>query len=229
MKGIAVTGAVVALGALGGLAAFLFVGKEPPRRVGRGEGTVARAAEPAAERFVKVWVGDAFPDFEVRSLDGTRTFRLSRDRDPGKFTVINFHSPDCPCAANCAALINEMAKAGDADYEIVGILAGKPMDADFYARTRAQVAEGVAAFPLYDDADGTVRALAGAKRTPTVWVLDRGGRVAYVGAPENTLFPGSPGHRYLLREALEALRTGRTPEPQSFAPLGCPIDPTEGN
>lgn len=222
----ALAAAVLAFALFAGLAAHVLLGV-PARTTAPSRPRAAATPRPA-ERFVKVWVGEEFPDFEVRRLDGTGTFRLSRDRDPAKFTIINFHSPDCPCAANCAELINEMAKAGDSDYQIVGILAGKPMDEDFYRRTRAQVAEGIASFALYDDPDGRVRDLAGAKRTPTVWVLDRAGRVAFVGAPENTLFPGSPGHRYLLREAIEALRAGRAPDPPSYAPLGCPIDPTAG-
>jgi len=176
------------------------------------------------DRFVKVWVGDTFPDFEVPRLDGG-TYKLSRDRDPGKYTVIVMHSPDCPCAANCASLINDMEASGLDDVEVLGILAGVRVDEDFIKRSQDQVDEGLVTFRLYTDPENKVRNMLDAKRTPTVWVLDKDGKVAYVGAPENTLFPGSPGHRYLLRDALDALRAGKAPDPQFFEPLGCPIDP----
>ena len=69
-----------------------------------------------------------------------------------------------------------------------------------------------------------MKELLGAKRTPTIWVVDKEGRVAFVGAPESTLFPGAPGHRYLLREAVDAVRAGKAMEPRFFEPLGCPIE-----
>ena len=213
---------IVVLGLI--LASIALFGVRIPPGSPSTEPPIASPDAPKQERFVKVWVGDTFPDFEVERVDGG-TYKLSRDRDAQKFTIINMHSPDCPCAANCASLINDMEASGVKDVEVIGILAGVRVDEDFIKRAQDQVDEGLVTFRLYTDPENKVRNMLDAKRTPTVWVLDKAGKVAFVGAPENTLFPGSPGHRYLLRDALEALRAGKVPDPQFFEPLGCPIDP----
>jgi peroxiredoxin len=216
--------AAAALGVVVIAGAVLFFGVNPSATKSSAPHESAAPSEPKVDRFVKVWVGDTFPDFEVPRLDGG-TYKLSRDRDPKKYTVINMHSPDCPCAANCASLIGDMEASGVDDVEVLGILAGVRVDEDFIQRSQDQVDEGLVTFRLYTDPENKVRTMLDAKRTPTVWVLDKDGTVAFVGAPENTLFPGSPGHRYLLRDALDALRAGKKPDPQFFEPLGCPIDP----
>lgn len=171
-------------------------------------------------------IGQSLPDFELAPLDeGGASFRLSRDRDAKRFLVINFHSPDCPCAENCAKLVNEMMAEGFGnDVQIVGILPGNQADSDVKERVRAQAADGAVAFPVFVDRDRTVERLLGARRTPEIWILDREGRIVFWGAPENTLFPGTSNHRYLLREAIVALRQGRRPDVQAYPPLGCPIE-----
>lgn len=207
---------------LGGTAAVLLrIRSEmnpPLAKINRSARTPSRLAS------LKIQVGDPLPDFEVPGLDGG-SFSSLKDWDPStEILVINFHSPDCPCAVNCAALVNEMQQAGAEGLRIIGILSGPGQDEYYRARARDQVREGVVTFPLYLDPDQTVRRIFGAERTPTVWVFATDGQAAFVGAPESTLFPDVEGHRFLLREAVEALRNGVMPEVQAYEPLGCPFE-----
>lgn len=174
-------------------------------------------------RAGRTFVGDIIPDLGLETLDGYR-MRLADVYDGEHFVVVTFHHPDCPCAANCGRLISEMGKEGYDDVRVVGILSAGEGDERVMKALAQQREEGIVTFPMFLDRDGEIRKLLGATRTPEMWVTDKSGRIVFYGAPENTLFPGSPGHRYLLREAIDAMRKGTTPEIQSFEPIGCPID-----
>lgn len=189
----------------------------------RAQDSTAPTSTAAPVAKAQATVGQPFPDFTLPGIDGG-TFTLSRDRDPQRYTVLVFHSPDCPCAANCASLIAEMGTPKyAAAVQVIGILEGK-IDEFYLGRAREQLASGAVTFPLYIDADRSLADLVGAERTPTVWVLDKAGRTVFCGAPENTLFPGTESHRYLLREVIDALLAGRPAPLEWHAPLGCPIE-----
>lgn len=169
-------------------------------------------------------IGDRMPDFELTDPSGARK-KLSSFIDGKQFVVINFHHPDCPCAASCGRLVATMVKEGYKDMTVLGILSAGADDERVQTALTEQRAEGIINYPIFHDPNGALRAKLGAQRTPEIWVLDREGRIAYWGAPENTLYAGGPKHRFLLREAIDALRAGKSPAIVSYEPIGCPIDP----
>jgi peroxiredoxin len=168
-------------------------------------------------------LGDNFPDITLADGEG-KPVRLHDLRGEDRFLVVLFHSPDCPCSASCGRLVNEMTAAGYDDVTVVGILASGHDDLRVMAALDEQIKDGTVTFPIYIDPEGDARRALGATRTPELWVVDKERRIAFYGAPENTLYPGSTGHRYLLREAIDALRKGERPEIERYDPIGCPID-----
>jgi peroxiredoxin len=186
------------------------------------EAVAAPAATPD-EAAGNLRLGEKMPDFELKGDDG-KPFHLADLQDGEHFVVVTFHHPDCPCAASCGKLISEMGHDGYTDVRVVGIQATDFDDERVKTALAQQVKDGIVTFPVYADRDGAVRKLLGATRTPEMWVLDKQGRIAFYGAPENTLFPGAPGHRFLLRDAIDALRKGKVPEIRRYDPIGCVID-----
>jgi len=191
------------------------------QEIDRQQGAVVKASEGQAAGNFRL--GDKLPDFTVQDAEG-KPVRLSSFLDGEHFVVVNFHHPDCPCAANCGRLINEMEQEGYADQvKVVGILSSDTRDDRVLKALQTQIEQKEISFPVFFDHDQSVVKLLGATRTPEMWVLDKEGRIVFYGAPENSLFPGSPGHRYLLREAMAALQAGKSPEIARFDPIGCRI------
>lgn len=184
---------------------------------------IADVAVPTAGNFQ---LGDKIPDFTVETEAGEKV-SLSDFQDGEHFVVVNVTHPDCPCAESCSKLINEMESEGYDDVKVMGVL---PVDEDNPRVVKAlhkQEEDGIVTFPVYFDPERVAVKMLGAVQTPTVWVLDKEGRIRFWGAPENTLFAGSEGHRYLLREAIDALRKGEDPPVKTFKPIGCAIEGAE--
>lgn len=213
------------LGLLVFVAAFIIGASAVAYRVGQIAGQqererieIERRAFPAGHLFL----GDEFPRLTVHDRND-QPIQVRDMIDGEHFVVINFHHPDCPCAENCAYLIGDMQEEGYDDVRIVGIMSSGTRDERNLANLDRQIEEGAVTFPVYMDHDRSAQNTLGATRTPEIWVLDKEGRVRYHGAPESTLFPGSEDHRYLLKEAIDALREGQEPEIRLMAPIGCPI------
>lgn len=171
-------------------------------------------------------LGDKLPDFELETYAGER-HHLADLIDGKNFVVVIWHSPACPCAHNCAnAIAAEITPERYPDVAMLGVVSDHSWNADWFKDDmQRQIDAGIVSFPVVVDRDQAVRALYGAERTPTVWVADREGRIRYWGAPENVLDPDGKGYRFLLGEALDALRAGKQPSTQRFEPIGCPIGP----
>lgn len=170
----------------------------------------------------KVGPGERVPDVALVGEDGKATTLGALIPGEG-FAAVVFHHPDCPCSANCGHLVNELAASGASDFRAIGILAADADDARVRDALALQRRDGAIAFPVLLDADRSAVRAFGATHTPEVWLVDARGVVHFHGAPENTLFPGTPGHRRLLADALESLRAGREPSPAAWEPIGCEI------
>lgn len=182
------------------------------------------AVVPVSGNAGNLTLGGSAPDFELATYDG-QSIRLSDQLDGDHFVCVIWHSPACPCAHNCATAISErLTTEAYADLRIVGVMSDGNWDYDYMqADLERQIADGVVTFPVVLDKDQSLMKQYGAERTPTVWLLDQKGRIRYWGAPESTLEPTASGYRFLLKEAVDALRKGQQPAVQSFDPIGCKI------
>ena len=76
--------------------------------------------------------------------------------------------------------------------------------------------------PYLHDATQEVAAAFGAQKTPDVFVLDSEGILRYRGAPDSD--PDDPSHRAAwLRDALDAVLAGPSPDLPETPPVGCSI------
>jgi hypothetical protein len=62
----------------------------------------------------------------------------------------------------------------------------------------------------------------GAARTPEVFLLDADRRLVYHGAPDSD-YEDEAGAEPWLRNALEAVLSGKAPDPAETAPVGCTV------
>lgn len=199
---------------------------------GCGDGAPTNTASPAtaaggeAPAAGNLRIGARLPDFELPDyFTGDKT-RLADLVDGESYVAVLWHSPSCPCARNCAAAISAKLTPEDyPDLRVIGITSDAFWDFDWFKDDLAmQVDEGLLTFPVLLDKDRSVMEVYGAERTPTVWLADKDGTIRFFGAPENTLVPEGEDYRFLLKEAVDALRAGNQPDVVTFAPIGCPID-----
>jgi hypothetical protein len=73
------------------------------------------------------------------------------------------------------------------------------------------------------DADHTVADRYEAQTTPHAYLIDRQGYLRYCGAVDDVSFRQREPTRVYLEEAVEALQSGRIPEPAETQPFGCII------
>ena len=91
------------------------------------------------------------------------------------------------------------------------------------ARARiAQTRATVSAFLF--DVDGSIARSYGAKTTPSFFVIDRDGKLAYEGAMDDQVFADQDtGHEH-MKSALNDLVTGRRVQHPETTPQGCAIE-----
>jgi peroxiredoxin len=135
--------------------------------------TAVRAAEPPAAPAIAV---ATLPRIPLVSLDGqpTRLDQLAA----GKPALVSFWATWCDaCAAELAALNRLHDRATASGALVIGVDVGEPRD-----KASAFVREhGLAYAQLVDEKMELADAL-GQKRLPATLVLDRQGRVVFVGA-----------------------------------------------
>jgi len=76
--------------------------------------------------------------------------------------------------------------------------------------------------PYLHDESQEVAAAYGARTTPDVFVLDADGRLRYRGAPDADYRDESQNASW-LRDAIDAVLSGRDPDPAETDPVGCSI------
>lgn len=166
-------------------------------------------------------IGESVPTFALPDTEGVL-------HHPGGVpaTVVVFTCNHCPYALAWHERIVEAAKAYAA--RGVSTLAINPNDAERYprdspeqmkARVDAGEFDGV---PYLRDESQHVARDYDAKTTPDVFVLDSDGVLRYRGAPDADYEDPGQDAAY-LRQALDAVLDGRTPDPAETEPVGCSI------
>jgi peroxiredoxin len=170
-----------------------------------------------------VGVGERAPSYDLRDTDGRAWPLTGADHAPA--TVVVFTCNHCPYALAWHDRIADAAR----DYADRGVrfLAINPNDGeryphDSYEAMQQRVAAEDWPMPYLHDADQQAARAFGAKATPDVFVLDDQGVVRYRGAPDADHDDPSLRARW-LRDALDAVLAGATPDLAETRPVGCSI------
>ena len=184
--------------------------------------------EKKEQKAGAVEIGSAAPDFKLPTADG-KTVSLADFK--GKTVVIEWFSPYCPYSGQSsddsywstgrAKQVIDAVKAADADAVYLCInsthdgYSGKDSATNMKDSLAAVASSPV---PVLMDASGSVGHAYGAKTTPHMFIVDREGNVAYIGAPTS-----KDGKDLWAANAVKAIKDGKKPEPSRTKNSGCGV------
>lgn len=168
-------------------------------------------------------LGDEAPAFELAGTDGE--LHSLPGQGEAEATVVVWTCNHCPYALawhdRIQAVAREWAGRGVAFFQVNSNDAERyPADSLDAMRERAEAGE--LATPYLHDPDQSAARAFGALKTPDVFVLGSDLRLAYRGAPDADYDDPSLGAVW-LRGALEAVTSGREPDPAETDPVGCGV------
>ena len=175
----------------------------------------------------RVDVGAQAPQFSAKGADGKQ--HSLRDY-AGKLVVLEWTNPVCPfTAVKYKSGTMQALQRYAASRQIVwlSIDTAAPDKAGYLtppaARARiAQTHATVTAFLF--DVDGNIARSYGAKTTPSFFLVNRDGKLAYEGAMDDQVFADdSAGHEY-VKSALDDLVAGRPVQKTETQPQGCAVE-----
>jgi len=186
------------------------------------------AALTLASAALAVETGKPAPDFTGTDING-KTVKLSDYK--GKIVVIESYNSDCPFCNNqyktgaMQELQNDLASKG-----VVWLLVNSVNPNNSSHRTPDQAKQEIAekkivATAWLDDSSGAVGHLYGMKTTPHMFVVDKDGTLAYAGAIDDKPTPNHDPKtaRNYVREAVDALITGKPVPVAQTKPYGCSV------
>jgi peroxiredoxin len=189
-----------------------------------GIGMVAFAHATALGR---VEVGAQAPPFSAKGADGKQ--HSLRDY-AGKLVVLEWTNPVCPFTAvkyKSGAMQALQRFAASRQIIWLSIDTSAPGKAGYLtaAAARARIAQTHATVTGFlFDVDGNIARSYGAKTTPSFFVVNRDGKLAYQGAMDDQVFADdAAGHEY-VKSALDELAAGRRVQKTETQPQGCAIE-----
>ena len=134
-----------------------------------------------------VKIGQAAPAFELKDTDG-KTVKLADFK--GKVVVLEWFNPECPFVvkhhADNKTMANTYAKYKDKGVVWLAINSGAAGKQGAGTELNAQYKKDwKIEYPILIDETGKAGKLYGSKNTPTMFVIDAAGNLAYMGAIDN--------------------------------------------
>lgn len=180
-------------------------------------------SEPASKRPNGLAPGADAPRFELPGTDGVAHTLPA----PGEAaaSVVVFTCNHCPYALAWHDRI--LSVASDYAARNVRCFAINSNDserfpADAFEAMQARVATEPWPFPYLRDESQEVARTYDAQTTPDVYVFDRNLKLVYSGAPDADFDDPSQNASW-LRDALDAVLAGKTPQPAETPPVGCSV------
>lgn len=168
-------------------------------------------------------IGDAAPAFSDLAGTDDRRYALA-DFAEARAVVVLFTSNACPISKGYDERVVALAaEFSPAEAQFVAINASRP-DAESLQHMRERAEASGYEFPYVEEPSQETAEAFGVLRTPTVFVLDRERRVAYMGAIDDSPRQPKKVKRDYLRAALRALVAGEVPAAQETKPQGCDVE-----
>jgi peroxiredoxin len=197
------------------------------RRLILGAAAAAALSAPAAAKPV---VGQPAPAFQAVDADG-RTRSLAEFR--GRTVVLEWTNNGCPYVKrnySTGAMQSAQRQAKDRGAAVwLTVASSAPGQQGYMTGAEAKAWQSQAKSAptaILLDPDGKIGRLYGAKTTPHMFVIDGGGRIAYMGAiddkPTNDPTKAAGAKNYVLA-ALDDIRAGRKVAQPVTRPYGCSV------
>ena len=190
---------------------------------------IAFVGTSAPTRASGVQVGQPAPDFVATDSQG-KSVALSSLR--GKTVVLEWTNHECPYTRKHydSGNMQGLQKAATADgvvwLSIVSSAPGREGYVDGKAADKLTVSRKAAPSAVLLDPKGTIGRLYKARTTPHMFVIDKGGRVAYMGAIDSkpSANPADiASSKNYVRGALASLKSGKAIAPSRTSPYGCSV------
>jgi peroxiredoxin len=173
-------------------------------------------------------VGQPAPAFTLTDSNG-QSHNLADFK--GKFVVLEWLNHGCPFVKkhydsnNMQKLQKEYTGKDVVWLSIVSSAPGKQGHMSPAETNQAKEEKGSAATAVLLDEDGTVGQLYGAKVTPHIYVIDREGKLAYMGGLDNAPLGKAEGPSVMpwTDEAIAAVVRGEAPRSPSTKAYGCSV------
>jgi peroxiredoxin len=180
-----------------------------------------------ADALARVNVGSAAPAFEAAGADGKR-HRLSDYR--GKIVVLEWTSPVCPyTAVKYRSGAMQALQKYAAEHQIVWLsidtaTAGRAGFLSAAAARERIVATHATVAGFLFDMNGSIARRYGAKTTPSFFIVDRNGKLAYEGAMDDENSADAAKPMNYVRDALDDLSANMPVRQPETRPYGCGIE-----
>jgi peroxiredoxin len=161
-------------------------------------------------------LGEPALDFELPDLRGD-LHRLSDFR--GRIVILNFWSAECPHSERTDHYLLSLLPGWEGEVVLLSIAANRNESVPVVE----QAASARRLTTVLVDVQQAVSDLYAAVTTPHVFLVDRDGILRYRGAVDDVTFRQRQATRSFLREAVEALLSGRLPEVRETPAYGCAI------
>lgn len=177
------------------------------------------------ERAASANIGDAAPAFDLKDTDG-KSVKLSDFK--GKVVVLEWFNPECPFILKHHKVNNTFndlyTQYNTKDVVFLAINSSAPGKQGHGAKlNQEKKAEFKMQYPILMDEDGAVGHAYGAKRTPTCYVINKDGTLAYMGAIDNNNDAEKVGDKNYVRSALDEILGGKTVSTTKTDAYGCGV------
>lgn len=187
-------------------------------------GVALLAAQGIADQAASALkVGDTAPGFALQNQDGKE---ISLGDYKGKVVVLEWFNNECPYVVKHYKSGNMNQVAGKYEAEGVVWLAINSTDGKTNADNQAIHEKWSMNHPVLNDSTGKVGKAYGATNTPDMYVIDKEGKIAYMGAidskPTSEISDISGATNY-VSQAVDAVLAGETPATPKTKPYGCSV------
>lgn len=185
------------------------------------------AGSACATGLGRVEVGAHAPRFTAKGADGKQ--HSLRDY-AGKLVVLEWTNPVCPFTAvkyKSGAMQALQRYAAARQVVWLSIDTAAPGKAGYLtpSAARARVAQTNATVTAFlFDVDGNIARSYGAKTTPSFFVVNRDGKLAYEGAMNDQVFADDVTGSEYVKTALDDLIAGRRVQKTETQPQGCAVE-----
>ena len=188
-----------------------------------------RKAVESMKKATKAAIDKPAPDFTLIDLDGKK-HTLSDYTAAGNIVVLEWFNPDCPYvqehykpeAKGTSTVVEKEFKGKKVVWLRINSGSEKSGTSGKDRNTKAAKEWSITS-PILLDADGAVGRKYGAKVTPTLFIINENGVIAYTGAMDSKKSPSKTGETIYPRDALTSVLAHETVAKKTTHAVGCSI------